>query len=92
LECMPGGQLKCGRYLFAAVRHMSRAPRQPISETMHFTLFHRQGWWVPGHVHTSNSKSSWTKGCSLWQLTLWTLAIFTNFTIFENLVKFHQWV
>jgi hypothetical protein len=41
LECMPGGQLKCGRYLFAAV---SRAPGQPISETLVSLTGHWDLW------------------------------------------------
>jgi hypothetical protein len=43
LECMPGGQLMCGRYLSAAVRHVSRAPGQPISET----LISKRTWRMP---------------------------------------------
>jgi hypothetical protein len=70
LECMPGGQLKCGRYLSAAVRHMSRTTnfRNPASNLWKI-LFHliprystatRKRGPFRYHHHRSSSSSSWT--------------------------------
>jgi hypothetical protein len=45
----------CGRYLSAAVRHMSRAPGQPISETLNMSIVDDQWPAIPQNSFASTS-------------------------------------